>query len=64
MQVNHQNLKWAVRMISIILVVVVADVLVAMFVHRPLPWVAIIPALIPLLATAFVLVPMIGAEKN
>ena len=64
MQVNRQNLNWAVRMISIILVVVVADVLVAMFSHRPLPWVAVIPVLIPLLATAFVLVPMIGAEKN
>ncbi len=64
MQVNRQNLKWAARIMSILLLVCSADVLAVMFVHRPLPWVAAISFLLPLLMTAFVMVPMIKSEKS
>ena len=63
MQINRQNLKWLGRMMLILLLVVVADGLVVQFVRRPLPWVAIISALIPLLTVFFVTIPLTRAEK-
>src|SRR5277367_246913 len=47
MRINRQKLKWAVRMTLILLLVGVAEILVVLFVSKPLPWVAMIPALIP-----------------
>jgi len=35
-----------------------------MFVRRPLPWIAGISFLLPLLLTVFVMTPMIRAEKS
>jgi hypothetical protein len=64
MKINRDNVKWAVRFFSILLLVVMADALVAMFLRRPLPWVAIIPALLPLLVSVFVILPMIRAERR
>ncbi len=64
MQVNRQNLKWFGRMLAILLLVCGADALVAMFVRRPLPWIAVISFLLPLLLTVFVMTPMIRAEKS
>jgi hypothetical protein len=64
MQVNRQNLKWAAKMASILLLACLADVLVVEFVHRPLPWVVVISGLIPLLGFLLVTIPMIKAEKN
>jgi hypothetical protein len=64
MKINRENVKWAARMMSILLLVAVADALVALFVRRPLPWVVIIPAALPLLSAVFVIRPMIRAEKR
>jgi hypothetical protein len=58
MKINRENVKWAARIMSILLLVAMADALIAMFVHRPLPWVVIIPAFIPLLFAVFVIRPM------
>jgi hypothetical protein len=63
MQINRQNLKWAVRMMLILLLVGVAEILVVLFVPRPLPWVALIPVIIPLLTAVLVILPMTRAEK-
>jgi hypothetical membrane protein len=63
MQGNRQNLKWA-KMTLILLVACLADLLVGVFVHRPLPWVVFISALITLLGALLVTIPMIKAEKN
>jgi hypothetical protein len=64
MQINRQNLKWAGRMMLIILLVAVADGLVGAFARKPLPWVAVIPALIPVLTCVFVVLPIIRADKS
>ncbi len=64
MKINRDNVKWAARMASILLVVAVADGLVGGFMRRPFPWVAIIPGFMPLLVCVFVIIPMIRAEKD
>lgn len=63
LQINRQNLKWAVRMALIILLVALADARFVFFARKPLPWAAVIPALIPLLTGFFVILPMMRAEK-
>jgi len=63
MRINRQNLKWLVRMMLILLLVAVTEILVVLFVPRPLPWVALIPVLIPLLTTFLIILPMARAEK-
>ncbi len=50
-------------MMLILLLVGVAVILVVLFVPKPLPWVALIPALIPLLTTFLIILPMARAEK-
>lgn len=64
MKINRDNVKWAARMASILLVVAVAEALVGMFARKPLPWVAIIPALLPLLVSVFVILPMIRKKMT
>jgi hypothetical protein len=64
MKVNRENVKWAARFFSILLLVAVADALVAAFMRQPLPWVAIIPALLPLLVSVFVILPMIREKMT
>ena len=64
MKINRENVKWAARIMSILIVVAMADGLVATFVRRPFPWLAIIPGSIPLLVTVFVIRPMYRAEKR
>ncbi len=63
-QIHRDNVKWAARFMAIILMVAVADTLVVIFMRRPFPWTVILPALIPLLVVAFVIVPMNRAEKR
>jgi len=63
MRINRQNLKWLVRMMLILLLVAVTEILVVLFVPRPLPLVALIPVLIPLLTTFLIILPMARAEK-
>ena len=63
MRINRQNLKWLVRMMLILLLVVGGEILVALFLPRPLPWVALIPVLIPVLTTFLIILPMVRAEK-
>jgi hypothetical protein len=64
MQINRQNLKWLGRMMLILLLVGAAEILVVLFVPRPLPWVALSPVLIPLLTTFLIILPMAKAEKH
>lgn len=63
MQINRQNLKWAGRMMLILLLVGVAEILVVLFVHRPLPWAVFIAALLPLLTNVLVILPMMRGER-
>jgi uncharacterized membrane protein len=63
MQINRQNLKWLLRMMLILLLVGVAEILVVFLVPRPLPWVVLIPVLVPLLTSFLVILPMARAEK-
>jgi uncharacterized membrane protein len=60
---NHENLKWLVRMMLILLLVGVAEILVVLFVPKPLLWVVLIPVLIPLLTSFLIILPMARAEK-
>jgi hypothetical protein len=62
--INRDNVKWAARLMSIIVLVAVAEVLVVTFMPRPFPWVAIIPASTPLLIALFLILPMKSAEKT
>jgi hypothetical protein len=64
LQTNRENLKWLVRMALILLLVGVAEILVVLFVPRPLLWVVLIPVLIPLLTSFLITLPMAGAEKT
>jgi hypothetical protein len=50
-------------MMLILLLVGAAEILVVLFVPRPLPWVALIPVLIPLLTTFLIILPMARTEK-
>ena len=61
MKINRQNVKWAARLMSIILLVGGTDVLVAIFARRPFPLTVIIPALTPMLVVVFIVLPMTGA---
>jgi uncharacterized membrane protein len=63
MRINRQNLKWLGRMMLILLLVGVGEILVVLFAPQPLPWVALIPVLIPLLTTFFIILPMARDEK-
>lgn len=63
MQINRQNRKWAVRLILLILLVVVADGLVGQFARKPFPWTVLVPASLPVLICVFVILPMTRAEK-
>jgi uncharacterized membrane protein len=63
LKINRENLKWLGRMMLIFLVVGVAEILVVLFVPKPLPWVALIPVLIPLLTSFLIILPMARAEK-
>ena len=58
MQINRDNLKWARRMALILVVVALAEGLVAFFARKPLPLAAVIPAAIPLFVAVFIIVPM------
>jgi hypothetical protein len=64
MKINRDNLKYAARMIAIILVAGVADVLAVEFLRRPFPWTAIIPALVPLFTVVFVVMPITRAARS
>jgi hypothetical protein len=64
MKINRDNVKWAGRFMSILLLVAVAEGLVGGFMRRPFPWVAIIPGFMPVLVAVFVIIPMIRAEKD
>ena len=64
MQINRQNVKWAVRLMLVVLLVGGMDVLVAIFARRPFPLTAIIPALTPMLVVVFIVLPMTRAEKS
>ena len=59
MQLNRDNLKWAVRMGLILVLVTAADALVVAFARKPLPLAAVIPAAIPLFVAVFIIIPMI-----
>jgi len=50
-------------MALILLLVVVADSLVVLFVRKPLPWMVMISALIPLLTCILVILPLTRDEK-
>jgi uncharacterized membrane protein len=63
MRINRENLKWLGRMMLILLLVGVAEILVVLFVPKPLPWIALIPVLIPLLTTVLIILPIARAEK-
>jgi uncharacterized membrane protein len=63
LQINRENVKWLGRMMLILLLVGLAEVLVVLFVPKPLPWVALIPVLIPVLTSFFIVLPMARAEK-
>jgi uncharacterized membrane protein len=63
LKINRGNLKWVGRMMLIFLVVGVAEILVVLLVPKPLPWVALIPILIPLLTSFLIILPMNRAEK-
>ena len=64
MQINRQNLKWALRFMWILLLVGVAEALVVLFARKPLPWVALIGALVPLLTCVLIILPMMKVEKS
>jgi hypothetical protein len=50
-------------MMMILLLVVGGEILVVLFLPRPLPWVALIPVLIPVLTTFLIILPMVRTEK-
>jgi peptidoglycan/LPS O-acetylase OafA/YrhL len=64
LQINRQNLKWLVRMMLILVLVGLAEILVVLFVPKPLPWVALIPVLIPLLVSFLIILPLARSEKG
>jgi hypothetical protein len=64
MRINRQNVKWAGRMAAILVLVAAAEVPIVLFTRKPLPWVAVIPALIPILTAVFVIIPMLATEKS
>ena len=51
-------------MMLILLLVGAAEILVVLFVPKPMPWVALIPVLIPLLTSFLIILPIARDEKN
>lgn len=64
MKINRENVMWSARLMSIVLIVALADALVVLFVRRPFPWTVIVPACTPLLVALFVILPMTRAEAR
>jgi hypothetical protein len=62
--INRQNVKWAERRVAILVLVAAAEVPIVLFTRKPLPWPAVIPALIPILTAVFVLIPMMTIGKS
>lgn len=52
------------KMMAIVAFVAGLDAIVVMFAVRPLPWAAVIPSLVPLLTTVFIVIPMLKARKS
>ncbi len=63
MKINRDNIKWSARLMSIILIVGIADALVVIFMRHPFPFTVIIPCLVPILVALFVIIPMSRAQK-
>jgi hypothetical protein len=53
------QLKWPLRMATVLVVVGLTDALAVGFAPRPLLWAVLIPALTPLLTVIFVILPML-----
>jgi hypothetical protein len=64
LQINRDNVKWALRMGLILVLVAVADGLVVAYARKPFPWDVLIPCALPVLMSIFVLIPMMKAEKS
>lgn len=62
MKINRDNVKWAARLMTIIVLVSVADGLVVTLMRRPFPWTVLIPCSMPVLIALFVILPMTKAE--
>ena len=63
MQINRQNLKWSVRMMSILLLVGLAEIFVVLFVPKPLVWVVFVAGLVPVLTSFLVILPLCRTDK-
>ncbi len=57
-------MRWMLRMATVLVGVGALDAAVVLVVPRPLPWAAIIPALIPLLTAVLVIIPMLNDRKR
>ena len=64
MKINRDNLKWAARLMAIIVLVAVADGLVVTLMRRPFPWTVLIPGSAPILIAFFVILPMAKADRG
>jgi hypothetical protein len=64
LQINRDNVKWALRMGLILVLVAVTDGLVVAYARKPFPWDVLIPCALPVLMSIFVLIPMMKAEKS
>jgi hypothetical protein len=64
MTINRDNLKWAARLMAIMLVAGVADTLAVAFLRHPFPWTVLIPCSIPVLTAVFVILPLTRAAKG
>jgi hypothetical protein len=62
-QLNRQNLNYLGRMALIIVLAAVAEGLVVEFVSKPFPFTAMIPCLIPILISVFVIIPLTQSQK-
>jgi hypothetical protein len=58
------QVKWPLRMATVLVVVGLTDGLVVGFAPRPLLWAVLIPALIPVLTGIFVIRPMLRGPKR
>ena len=58
------RIRWPWRLAAILLLVSLSEILVAIFVPKPLPWTVLIAALIPLLTALFVGIPIMNAKKQ
>jgi hypothetical protein len=56
--------SWFIPAVLVLVVTGLADAGVAQFVTRPLPWVVIIPATIPLSLFVFVGMPLLREERR